>query len=159
MKKLCIIISVLFLSVMADAQNTNAIGVRLWGSDGISAEISYQHFISGPNRIEADLGFIDAGWYDGFKATLMYHWVNNIEGGLNWYIGAGGSLGGWDIDAGKPGNDDFHNEGFFLDANGQIGIEYHFDFPLQLSLDGRPEIGLINDDFDFGYGLGIRFTF
>ncbi|MBC8046728.1 MAG: hypothetical protein H7Y00_08035, partial [Fimbriimonadaceae bacterium] len=112
-----------------------------------------------PNRLEIDLGFIDAGWYDGFKGTLMYHWVKNIDGGLNWYLGAGGSLGAWDVDNDKPGNDENHDDGVFLDANAQLGIEYNFTIPLQLSLDARPEFGLINDDFDFGYGLGIRFTF
>ena len=48
----------------------------------------------------------------------------------------------------------------FLNFDLQLGIEYNFsEVPLQLSLDGRPEFGIINDDFDMGYGLGIRYTF
>jgi hypothetical protein len=138
-----------------------ALGIRFGGSDGVSAEISYQQPAGSNNRFEFDLGFIDAQGFDGLKFTLQYHWVANIEGGFNWYIGPGGSIGVWDIDDDFfPGDDDFNDDGFFLDVVGQIGIEYNFaEVPFQFSLDARPEIGLINDGFDFGYGLGIRFLF
>lgn len=147
-----------FVNTHTKAQ-TNAIGIRFGGSDGVGAEISYQKFIAGPNRIEFDLGFLDAGWFDGFKGTVMYHWVHDLEDNFFWYVGAGGSLGAWNYDDGKPGNDNEHNEGLFLDANVQLGLEYYFTFPLQLSIDLRPEFGIINDDFDLGYGLGIRYYF
>ena len=59
------------------------------------------------------------------------------------------------VDEDKPGNDEFHSDGLFLDVDGQLGIEYNFEIPIQISLDMRPEFGLINDDFDFGYGFRI----
>ncbi|MFN0275710.1 MAG: hypothetical protein ACKVPJ_08190 [Chitinophagales bacterium] len=159
MKKITFIIICFTLQQTLFSQNNSAIGIRFGGSDGVSGEISYQNFIGGPNRIEVDLGFIDADGFDGFKATLMYHWVKGISDSFYWYIGAGGSVGAWTSDEGSPVSDNKHEDGLFIDANGQIGIEYNFEIPLQISLDARPEIGLINDDFDFGYGLGVRYTF
>ena len=49
----------------------------------------------------------------------------------------------------------------FIFAAGDIGIEYNFDIPLQLSLDFRPELGFGNysDDLDFDIALGIRYRF
>ncbi len=163
MKKLILLLTLVCTLELAYSQSSsNALGIRLGGSDGVSAEISYQNYIGGSNRLEFDLGFIEAGWYNGFKFSLLYHWVGNIDGGLNWYVGAGGSIGAWNVDENDPfwfDDNDYHNDGFFLDADGQLGIEYNFDVPLQVSLDIRPEFGLINDDFDMGYGLGIRYLF
>ncbi|MFI5172156.1 MAG: hypothetical protein ACHQFW_07170 [Chitinophagales bacterium] len=171
MKKLALLIVILCSLQFAFSQTAgDALGIRFGGSDGVSAEISYQNFIGGNNRLEFDLGFIDAGWYDGFKFSLLYHWVGNIDNGLYWYVGAGGSIGAWDVNDNGPGWDDDHgpwwsdsdydrNDGVFLDADGQLGIEYYFNIPLQISLDIRPEFGLVNDDFDMGYGLGLRYVF
>ncbi|MFN0276001.1 MAG: hypothetical protein ACKVPJ_09665 [Chitinophagales bacterium] len=161
MKKISLTFLVLCFMHLAHAQTASphALGIRLGGSDGASGEISFQTFIGGSNRLEMDLGFIDAGWFNGYKFSLLYHWVGNIGNGFYWYIGAGGSIGSWKLNDEKPGNDTFHNDGFFLDADGQLGIEYYFPIPIQISLDLRPEFGLINDDFDMGFGLGIRYCF
>jgi hypothetical protein len=77
----------------------------------------------------------------------------------------GGGLGTWEFDNKNipdwaEGDDD---SGTFLLVAGDIGIEYNFDFPLQLSLDIRPEL-YFGDDFredNFGpdIALGIRFKF
>lgn len=159
MKKALVILLTCMATAIAHAQSpsTHALGVRFGGGDGAQAEISYQQFIGGPNRLEFDLGFFDDGWNDGFKFTLMYHWVHGLADGFYWYVGAGGSIGGRNYHHGP--HDDGYDDGVFLDANGQLGIEYDFNIPLQISLDMRPEIGLINDDFDMGFGLGIRYTF
>ena len=79
--------------------------------------------------------------------------------------GLGAGFGTWsfdddDIPPYYDGNDD--SGSYFLLA-GDIGIEYNFDIPLQLSLDFRPEV-YFADDFredDFGpdIALGIRFRF
>ena len=87
----------------------------------------------------------------------------NIEGGFNWYAGAGASLGAYDVDNNSPfANDDTSN--LFVNVAGDIGIEYKFDFPILVSLDFRPEIGVINDfdiddSLEFDIALGIRYTF
>ncbi|MEN8789577.1 MAG: hypothetical protein ABF295_08665, partial [Flavobacteriaceae bacterium] len=54
--------------------------------------------------------------------------------------------------------------GLFVFAAGDIGVEYDFDIPLLLSLDFRPEIGILgyddfSDNFDFDIALGIRYQF
>lgn len=156
--KTYLFIALSILSLTSLSAQSNALGVRLGGGDGAQAEISYQQYIGGPNRLEFDLGFFDDGFADGFKFTLLYQWVNEIESGFYWYVGAGGSIGQRDLHGHFSDDDDF-DEGVFLNLDGQLGIEYNFEIPIQLSLDVRPEFGIINDDFDMGYGLGIRYTF
>ena len=61
--------------------------------------------------------------------------------------------------SGRKGLDGTSGTGLF--AAGDIGIEYSFDIPLQLSLDFRPEIG--NNDFTdntiFDIAFSIRYQF
>lgn len=138
--------------------SNNAIGLRIGDSDGFGAEVSYQHALGGNNRLEVDLGLRSGSNYNGFKLAGIYQWVWNIDGGFNWYAGAGGGLGsfGYKYDDRKRENQTF---GFIA---GDIGIEYLFDIPLMLSLDFRPEIAFgntYNDDLDFDIALGIRYRF
>ncbi|MFD2890618.1 hypothetical protein ACFS5J_01135 [Flavobacterium chuncheonense] len=153
------------LAFNANAQDISkhAIGLRLGSNDGFGGEISYQHGLSGNNRLEFDLGWRDNNHFDAIKLAGLYQWVWNIEGGFNWYAGVGGGFGNWSYhyDHPKNSNDwkEDHNE-FAIFVAGDIGIEYNFDFPLQLSLDFRPEI-YINDGLDDHFGpdvaLGIRY--
>lgn len=152
------------LSISAQAQEKNALGLRLGDNDGFGGEVSYQRYISSDNRLEFDLGWRDSKNYDAIKLAALYQWVWNIDGGFNWYAGAGGGLGSWEFDGDTP--DDFDGDddsGTFLFVAGNLGIEYNFDIPLQLSLDIRPEL-YFGDDFredDFGpdIALGIRYRF
>ncbi|MFI0428951.1 hypothetical protein [Mariniflexile sp. HMF6888] len=148
-----------FLSNAQDISN-NALGLRLGDSNGVGAEISYQHALGSNNRLEVDLGWRDGKNYDGFKLAGLYQWVWNIDGGFNWYAGVGGGLGSFGYDD-NNGND--YNDTFVF-AAGDIGIEYNFDIPLLISLDFRPEIGFGNEtydnnDLDFDIALGIRYQF
>ncbi len=154
-------------SMSAQEISDHALGLRLGDSDGFGAEISYQRSIARYNRIEIDLGWRDSRNYDAFKLAAVYQWVRNIDGDFNWYYGFGGGLGSVDF-APRPGNgnnDPFTPDGgLFIFGAGDIGIEYNFDIPLLLSLDFRPEIGLLgygdfNDNFDFDIALGIRYQF
>lgn len=160
MKKL-FLLSILFVgfTTLSTAQEIadNAIGLRLGDSDGFGTEVSYQRALGGNNRLEVDLGWRSGKNYDGFKLAGLYQWVWNLDGGFNWYAGAGGGLGSYSFDN-NNGND--FNETFAFLA-GDVGIEYSFDFPLLLSLDFRPELGFgdFNDDIDFDIALGIRYQF
>ena len=163
MKKLILLTICVFgfgLSVQAQSIANHALGLRLGDNDGFGTEISYQHGLSENNRLELDLGWRDTKYYDGFKLTGLYQWVWNIEGGFNWYAGAGAGVGSRDFDPDYPGYDDDYSNLFVVIA-GDIGIEYDFDFPLLLSLDFRPEIGLddYGDDLDLDIALGIRYQF
>ena len=130
-----------FTNLNAQNFSKNAIGFRLGDNDGFGGEVSYQRGISTKNRIGVDLGWRNSKQVDAIKLSGLYQWVWNIDNGLNWYAGAGGGLGNWS----SNGTNDA-----FLFVAGNIGIEYNFDFPLQLSLDVRPEIYLsdgVSDDF------------
>lgn len=138
----------------------NALGLRLGDNDGFGGEISYQRGLGDNNRLELDLGFRNNDDYDAFKLVGLYQWVWNIEGGFNWYAGVGGGIGSYSADRGPGFNDE---DGTFLLAAGDIGIEYNFDIPLQLALDFRPEIyfgdEFRDDDFGPDLALSIRYRF
>ena len=150
-----------FVSVSMSAQDIadHALGLRLGDSDGFGAEISYQKSIARYNRLEVNLGWRDNRNFDAFKLAGVYQWIHTLDGNFNWYYGVGGGLGSVDFDA-----DIDADGGMFIFGAGNIGIEYNFDIPLLLSLDFRPEIGIIgyddfNDNFDFDIALGIRYQF
>src|SRR5690606_20158507 len=117
---------------------------RLGDSDGFGAEISYQKSLSQQNRLEVDLGWRDSRYFDAFKIAALYQWVLPIDGNFNWYYGAGAGLGSVDFATRYNGQNQPYTPdgGMFVFAAGDIGIEYNFDFPLLLSLDFRPELGL-----------------
>lgn len=156
-----ILFTVLVMGILcANAQDIskNAIGLRLGDNDGFGGEISYQRGLQANNRLEFDLGWRSSNHVDAIKLVGLYQWVWNIQGGFNWYAGAGAGLGTWNVDY-KGAKDD----GFYFLVAGDIGIEYNFDnVPLQLSLDFRPELYLNSDDWredNFGpdIALGIRY--
>lgn len=165
MKKLLLSAFLLLgLAFSTQAQDRNALGLRLGDNDGFGGEISYQRTLGSNNRLELDLGWRDSNDYDAIKLAALYQWVWNIEGGFNWYAGIGGGLGTWEFNDNVPdyydGDDD---SGTFLFVAGDIGIEYNFDIPLQLSLDFRPELYFADDFREDNFGpdiaLGIRFKF
>ncbi|UII75750.1 hypothetical protein LV716_16030 [Flagellimonas sp. HMM57] len=156
----CLFIFGIF-AVSAQDISDHTIGLRLGDSDGFGAEISYQKSIGRYNRAEFNLGWRDSRRFDAFKLSGTYQWVHQIEGNFNWYYGFGGGLGSVEFEPEPDGED---NDGLFVFAAGVLGVEYDFDIPLLLSLDFRPEIGILgydgfNDNFDFDIALGIRYQF
>jgi len=161
LKSFTIILLLAGVSLSAQSISNHALGLRLGDSDGFGAEISYQKSLTNTTRLEVDLGWRDSRNFSAFKLAGLYQWVRPIEGNFNWYYGVGGGLGSADF-PNFPNNDDIG--GLFIFGAGNIGIEYDFDIPLVISLDFRPEIGLIgydgfSDTFDFDIGLGIRYQF
>jgi len=150
----------LAFNTQAQDISKNALGLRLGDNDGFGGEISYQRGLSDNNRLELDLGWRNSNDIDAIKIAGLYQWVWNIDGGFNWYAGVGGGLGTWNYN-----KNNFKDDGSFFFAAGDIGIEYLFDIPLQLSLDFRPEIYFggdyadYNDNFGPDIALGIRYRF
>lgn len=148
----------LALATQAQDISKNALGLRLGDNDGFGGEITYQRGLGDNNRLELDLGWRNSNYVDAFKLVGLYQWVWNIDGGFNWYAGVGGGIGSWSYD--RNNNSD---SGTFVLAAGDIGIEYNFDIPLQLSLDFRPELyfndndNFRNDNFGPDIALGIRY--
>jgi len=163
MKKIILLVAFIVGVVSVNDMNAqtiskNALGLRIGDGGGFGAEVSYQRALSADNRLELDLGWRnDDDYYDAVKLVGLYQWVWNLDGGFNWYVGAGAGLGSYDD---KNGRDD---DGVFALIAGDIGIEYNFDFPLLLSLDLRPEIGFSDydrhDEFTPDIALGIRYQF
>ena len=150
------------LTFAAHAQDIseNALGLRLGSNDGFGGEVSYQRGMSNNNRLELDLGWRNSKDVDAFKLAGIYQWAWNIDGDFNWYAGVGGGLGSW--------SSSNNTNGTFIFATGDVGIEYNFDIPLQLSLDIRPELGILGDykytnsnldTFVANIGLGVRYKF
>ena len=165
MKKILFAVMLFAMAVGAHAQEirTNALGLRLGDNDGFGGEISYQRALGDNNRLEADLGWRNSHHYDAIKVVGLYQWIWNIDGGFNWYAGAGAGVGSFNYDDDFV-PDHYDDSGSFFVLAGDLGIEYVFhDAPIQLSLDFRPEIyfgdDFRNDNFGPDLGLGIRFTF
>jgi len=133
-----------------------AAGLRI-GVGGMEAD--YQHILIDRSQfLEGALG-LDFGYTSGvpgIKATATYNFI--------WARPAWTDKGTWALYAG-PGatlgyvNDEVHykvmeevvhflDNGFMLGICGQVGLEYTFWFPLQLSVDLRPAIAMhINDGY------------
>lgn len=149
------------LSASVQSQNIskNAIGLRLGDNDGFGGEISYQRKLTLNNRLEFDLGWRNSNNVDAVKLVGLYQWIWNIEGGFHWYAGVGGGVGSWRFDTNLNSDN-----GTFALVTGDLGIEYDFDIPLQVSLDFRPEIYFNSNAFrenNFGpdLALGLRYRF
>lgn len=152
----------------------NAIGIRLENNDGLGPQFTYQLATSEMNRLEFDLGFADYRYYNVIKFTTFYHWVFNITGGLNWFVGFGAGAGILDPDERYYRNRyrDYDPDGtFFLTADGDVGLEYSFleqGVPLQLALDLNPAYQFGNDyydeyyydnNFDVDVAFSVRYQF
>ena len=154
MKKLILLVFLAGATTLsAQSISKNALGVRLGDNDGFGGEISYQRYLKENNRLEFDLGWRDSNNVEAFKLVGLYQWVMPIDGGFNWYVGAGGGIGSFE--AGE-------NDGTFALVAGDRGIEYNFEIPLLISLDMRPELGFndnYSDDLDLDIALGLRYQF
>lgn len=135
--KRVIIISVLALAATVTYAQPRAIGGRL----GSGLEVSYEHNVGGSENFhEANLGLAFIGL--GVDAAYSY---NFMIAQPEW-----SSKGQWGFYAGPAANVGYSAWGALYSAlgtahigvGGQIGLEYTFDFPLQLSLDLRPTLGV-----------------
>lgn len=144
------IIAAIAISAVAAAQ-PRAIGLRL----GPVAELSYQHTLPiSDSFIDATIG-LDYIGQPGFKGTATWNFIVgdpawSVRGQWAAYAGAGLSIGYVNdqvnysnLDINKVVIDRRINEiGFMAGIALQAGIEYTFWFPLQLSIDLRPIVGV-----------------
>ena len=162
MKRVYLVSSLLLLmtgNLVAQNVSKNALGVRLGDNDGFGGEFSYQRKLSGNNRLELDLGIRNSHYINALKLAALYQWYWKIDGGFHWYAGVGGGVGSWRYEK----QEDSDN-GSFAFVAGDLGIEYDFDFPLQISLDIRPEFYFNantyrENNYGSDIGLGIRYRF
>lgn len=160
MKKI-VLIAAMALGLVVTAVAANPIEKKVGGQSraiglrgGYGVELSYQHTL-GANFVETDLGIVAnsinlAATYNWMIAQPQ--WTDRGEWGV--YAGPGAAVG-LGLNPAKVN----------IAVAGQIGLEYTFWFPLQLSLDLRPQIGLqLGGGSGFYAGgfypaLGVRYRF
>jgi len=161
MKKLLFSLMLLGVVLSSNAQkfSENALGLRLGSNDGVGYEISYQRGLEKTNRIEADLGWRNSNNVSSFKLVGLYQWIWELDKGFNWYAGVGGGFGCWNYNYNGASS-----SGTVLLVAGDVGVEYNFDIPLQVSLDFRPEMyfnssAYRNSSFGPDIALSVRYRF
>lgn len=154
-----------------------SLGGRFYSGLTSGFEASLLYSMGGNTRIEADLGasfgvmtkkynavdiFGARYTYDGYPsyyvvtATGSYQWEFNIVKGFGWFVGPAAQVG-----FGSNHDGDFYMR---LAVGAQGGVQYKFDFPLQVSLDVRPMLDFIHladprSLFDLGVAAGVRYCF
>ena len=147
MKKIILIAAMVLGFAVAAVAQPRAVGLR----GGYGVELSYQHTL-GENFVEANLGLTG---FNALNVAATYNWTVaqpqwTSKGEWGVYAGPGAALG---VGFGNPGT-------FNVAAAGQVGLEYTFWFPLQLSIDFRQHIGIGNGFWcPSSVGLGIRYRF
>lgn len=124
MKKIIVLVAILLGLTSSSFANPRAVGLR----GGYGVEASYQHTL-GRNFIQADLGLVGTS----ITATGTYNWMLASP---QWT-----DRGDWGIYAGPGAAIGLHKQSFCAAVCGQVGLEYIFWFPLQLSIDLRPQVG------------------
>jgi hypothetical protein len=139
MKKLFIILSLLFLSSQIEAKNYNhALGLRGLFDGGIT----YKQFLSSDNAFEIVL----SGGEKWYSLTGTYQWHNKTKyRHFEWYYGIGAHVVSIDDYKKTPWDRDVDND-MILGVNGIIGAEYALkEIPIVFSLDFNPTLNLIGD--------------
>lgn len=128
-------------------------GIRLGVGPDQSGEVAFTwHKRLSKYRLETNLGFATSDKWLYMSVSAAFHWHWHISNGLCWYVGPGLNLGWY-----------FKDNHFGSGIGAQIGIEYNFSFPLQLSLDIFPLYNFIGLDETRGLGgsggLSVRYRF
>lgn len=132
MKKFLVTLSIVLCTVAVATAQPRAIGARLGGD----IDFSYQHSL-GDNMLDLSAGLGLGKGFMSFGVAGAYDWIFPLsgwqyDGDWNFYVGPGLGL---HIMTESPV--------FALSIGGQVGIEYAFEIPLNLSLDYRPMINLL----------------
>lgn len=154
MKRLIITVSLLAAAILSAAAQPKSIGIR---TGAIGLEAVYQHRLDKNQFLEGDLG-LDfgpfAGGSTGFRLSALYNkvWARPAwteQGSWMIYTGAGFSTGYvYDkvkYDLGDNMSYNMLDNGFMFAIALQAGLEYSFDFPLQIAVDIRPYLGIHNN--------------
>ncbi|MEI7503105.1 MAG: hypothetical protein WCJ61_07465 [Paludibacter sp.] len=156
MKKMIFVL--VFVSSMLGAANAQVQGKSIGVRFGNGAEVSFNTSLGSANRLELDLGlnnWITNNGNSGFGLTGIYLWVwplDDLAPGFNWYAGVGGTVGGH-ISSTTNGS-------LGLGVAGQVGLEFDFNIPLQLSVDFRPALFIVNSHDSYNdAGFSVRYRF
>ncbi|WP_422358737.1 outer membrane insertion C- signal [Reichenbachiella sp.] len=143
MKKL-LILSAFFVASFTSA-NAQELGIRFGDVLGNDVAIDGIFSLGEFSRLHADVSF-----GDNVGVEVLYDFLYRPLGdtqGLNWYVGVGPSV--------------LFADDLVLGVSGELGLEYHFDFPMAIGADWRPIFVLV-EDTDFyadQFGLNLRYVF
>lgn len=156
MKKILLLTFSLLVFAGAKAQiSDHAIGLRFgWGGG-----LSYQMKLDKNNRLELNGAMNFGGAYSTLRLTGAYHWVFQMSGPWQFYVGPAASAGSLKLENNYAGKGD---NGLFVSIGGQIGVDYTFEnVPILLSVDVLPMISVVNnyDDIYLDPAFGIRYVF
>ncbi|MEI2737240.1 MAG: hypothetical protein V9F01_00475 [Chitinophagaceae bacterium] len=153
----CLLIAVTASTNVLSAQDyKTALGVRLSSSNAMqNNSISIKQFINEKMAVE---GLFTFGDPLALGALLEFHKPLSASG-LTYFYGAGGYIGFVKtVNTATQKSSTDANFG----AQGVIGLDYKFNnIPLNLSLDWKPELNIVNDiNFEpAAIGFTARFTF
>ena len=157
MKKLIASIFMVYFLVgqcVSQSPYSTAGGVRLGFSNGITVK----HFLSETMAIE---GILSSRWR-GFQITGLAEFGHHAlsTAGLDFYYGAGAHIGFYNGYDGHPWGKKGESYSV-LGVDGIIGIEYTFDFPLNISLDYKPSFNILGYSGFWGdeLALSVRYVF
>lgn len=158
MKKAILILAILVGSAAAVLAQPKSIGGRL-GNYGV--DVSYENYVfNGADFLEFGLGLDNGFSTSSFHVDGIYNFMIlepdwTPVGHWGFYAGPGASVAVW-----KNSDDENTVYAGFL---GNVGLEYTFNFPLQLSIDFRPRLmfgdGGLRSDGPFTLGIGVRYAF
>lgn len=156
------IVAVIFVAAISVSTSLHAqeyktaLGVRLSSSQAmVNNSITLKHFLNERSAIEALFSFGDP-----LALGALYEVHKPLStAGLQWFYGGGAYLAFVkNYDPNKDRNETEANFG----AQGVLGLDYKFaNLPLNLSLDWKPELNLVNDiNFEpAAIAFTARFTF
>ena len=135
MKRIFLVILIAILTVLSAKSQPKSFGLR-FGND---CQFSYEH---NPG-VSADFCEFDLGmqFYYGYAVGL------NAAAAYNFMIAQPdwSEKGQWGFYAGPAAKLGYVWIGGYLAVGAQVGLEYEFPFPLQLSIDIRPVVGVALD--------------
>jgi len=116
----------------ANAQYKHSLGIAFGSPSGIS----YKTFLSDNKALDFTLG----GLGNFFTLSGMYEIHTPLDDNFQWYYGPGAHIGSW------QGNK--YGSGTFVGIDGVIGLELKPKIPFAFSLDLRPGVNVIGNNWD-----------
>lgn len=176
MKKSILLVAIMaFVGATTVVAQPRAIGVNL----GYGVDLSYQHSLGEANMVDFSINIPLVHNTIGIGATATYDWIDpfgtaipwDYKGEWKWSLGVGAGAGAYSLLA---SNEVVNAEGkvenkwggsIYAGVVGHVGVEYDFWFPMQLSLDYRPNVGInlngeglsFNKNGFYGITLGVRY--
>ena len=146
MKRIILIIAIMLTAVAANAQ-VRAVGIGLGGAE----TVSLQHYIYGQDNTFFQLDLVYHTGVPSSGSLRLTATYNMIFWSPEWTW-----IGDWNFYAGPGlqfGSGFSSMKSFSVGLTAQAGLEYLFDFPLQLSVELRPSFGLLLSESIFKYDV------